>query len=176
VTATAAAAYVQFRPETPADAANGVLTAAAPPKPSPPVLVGLAQSGPRRVAYVLEAGQTSRAAVGDKVGNWRLTSIGAHDAVLRDGRKVLTLALYRPRPQPPAPETAAPAPGFTPTTPSATPVLPAALPSPRIHAPEPASAPPVRASSAPRGRYWVGPADRAPQGYVVLRPGEAPPQ
>jgi hypothetical protein len=140
-------------------------------EPGPPVLVGLIGAGARRIAYVMAGNQTVRAAVGDKVGAWRLASIGAHEVTLRAGGKSLALALYGPRPQPPPVIAAAPdAP--TPVAPSTAPA-PAAIP--RMHALEPASAPPPRAQAAgPHPKYWVGPAASMPPGYVLWKPEMAP--
>ncbi|HVN02365.1 MAG TPA: hypothetical protein VMT68_19355 [Caulobacteraceae bacterium] len=173
VSASAATAYVQFA--VAAGPAGGG-SATAPAKPGPPVLVGLSQARGRRVAYVLADGQTTRAAVGEWIGPWRVVAIGAHAATLRDGGKTMTLALYGPRAAPPAPALAAavsPAPSAIAAAPTAAAVPPPTPVTPRLRALEPASAP-RRSQAGPR--YWVGPADKAPPGYIVLKPGEPPPQ
>ena len=167
ITPSQAATFVRFGLET-ADAPG--VTAAPPPKPAPPALVGLIGSGPRRIAYVLIAGQTVRAGLWDKVGPWRLTAIGPRGVTLSAGRKALVLALYGPRPQPPPPPLTASA-GAPNDAPLAAAPSPAAPP---VHALEPASAPPPRAAGS-RTRYWVGPSGSAPPGYIVLKPGQAPP-
>lgn len=165
ITASPAAAYIQFAPVTTIGAAS------AAPKPGPPVLVGLGGAGRMRTAYIMEGGSPVRAHVGDKVGGWRLAAIGLHNVTLRSGGKSMSLAFYGPR-QEPAPvaqpdEAVAPA-----AAPAAAPAPPA--PPPVSHAPEPASAPPPRSTGG--RRYWVGPPGSAPPGYIVLKPGEAPPQ
>jgi len=166
ITASPAVAYIQFAPL----AATGA--AAADPKPGPPVLVGLGGAGRMRTAYIMANGAPVRARVGDKVGAWRLAAIGPHSVTLRSGGKSMSLAFYGPRAEPPPvaqpDETGAP-PAPAPAAASAP-----APPPPVSHAPEPASAPPPRATG---GRhYWVGPPGSAPPGYIVLKPGAAPPQ
>jgi hypothetical protein len=161
-----AATYVRFGPDAP-DAAAGP----PPPKPAPPALVGLIGSGPRRIAYVLIGGQSVRAGLWDRVGPWRLTAIGPRGVTLSAGRRSLTLALFGPRPQPPPPPPAATVDASADASPAAAPPAPAA---PRVHGLEPASAPPPRAAGS-RTRYWVGPSGSAPPGYIVLKPGQAPP-
>ena len=160
IAASPAAAFVQF---TPLVATSGTGGSA---KPEPPVLVGFAGVGRMRTAYIMDAGQPVRARLGDKVGKWRLAAMGPHGVTLRSGGKSLALAFYGPRAEPPptpldtalaaAPAAAAPGP-------------------PQPHALEPASAPIPR---APHGgpRYWIGPPGSAPPGYIVLKPGELPPQ
>ena len=161
VSASHAAAMVQFGPDA------SLATAA--PKPGPPVLVGLIGSGPRRIAYVMYAGQTARAGLWDKVGPWRVTGIGPRGATLHDGGKSLTLGFYGPRPAPPAPQVAANADGSA-GSPAAAPASP-----PTMHALEPASAPPPKAPAGRHPRYWAGPPGSAPPGFTQLKPGERPP-
>jgi hypothetical protein len=165
VSASPATAYVGFAAEDAAPAG-----ATAPPKPGPPVLVGLIGDGGQRVAYILEDGQTARGRLGDKVGRWRLTGIGPRSVTLTAGRKSLALALYGPRPQPPPPPQLSP---LTDGQPAAAP--PPGPPAPSPHALEPASAPEPRAASGPHPRYWVGPPGSAPPGFIILKPGERPP-
>jgi hypothetical protein len=167
-----AVAYVKFAPLAPGGDAAG-----APPKPGPPVLVGLAGAGRGRTAYIMDAGQPVRARVGDKVGKWRLAAIGPHSVTLRAAGKSMQLPFYGPRAEPPpaaAPEAAATAQVDSPPAapPAAAPVPP---PPVQTHAPEPASAPsPHGRGGSPR--YWVGPPGSAPPGYILLKPGQAPPQ
>lgn len=170
ITPSHAATFVRFAPEM-ADAAGSA--AAPPPKPAPPALVGLIGSGPRRIAYVMIAGETVRAGLWDRVGPYRLTAIGPRGVTLSAGRKSLSLAFFGPRPQPPAPSAASAAAdvdaqGGPPPPPSP----PAA---PHVHALEPASAPPPRAAGG-HARYWAGPPGSAPPGYILLKPGQTPPQ
>ncbi|HWF77289.1 MAG TPA: hypothetical protein VN694_08945 [Caulobacteraceae bacterium] len=172
-TPSPAIALVTFAPLAPA----GGDAAGAPPKPGPPVLVGLAGAGRARTAYIMDAGSPVRARVGDKVGKWRLAAIGPHSVTLRAAGKSMQLAFYGPREEPPtpaaAPEVAAPAPAAPAAAP---PPTPAPAPPPvQSHAPELASAPAPRGHGSGR-RYWVGPPGSAPPGYVVLQPGQAPPQ
>lgn len=166
ITASPAAAYIQFAPV----AATGA--AAAAPKPGPPVLVGLGGAGRMRTAYIMANGAPVRARVGDKVGAWRLAAIGPHSVTLRSGGQSMSLAFYGPRAEPPPlaqPDEAAAQPA---AAPAAAPVP--AAPPPVSHAPEPASAPPPRSTG---GRhYWVGPPGSAPPGYILLKPGQLPPQ
>jgi hypothetical protein len=159
ITASPAAAYIQFAP------ANAIAGAAAAPKPGPPVLVGLGGAGRMRTAYIMANGATVRAQVGDKVGAWRLAAIGPHSVTLRSGGKSMSLAFYGPRAEPPPPA--------QPDEAAAAPAAAPAAPPPVSHAPEPASAPPPRATGG--RRYWVGPPGSAPPGYIVLKPGQAPP-
>jgi hypothetical protein len=170
VRASAAAERIQFAAETATDAPEGA-AAAPPPKPTPgpPVLVGLTDGSPQRFAYVLNDGQTTRAGLWDRVGRWRVTAIGPHGITLSAGRRTLALSLYCPRPVPPPPAAAADASPAPPPAESA----PAPAP-PRARALEPASAPP-HGTGGHGPHYWVGPANRAPPGYIVLKPGEAPP-
>jgi hypothetical protein len=161
-----AATYVRFAPDVP-----DATAAPPPPKPAPPALVGLIGSGPRRIAYVLIGGQTVRAGLWDKVGPWRLTAIGPRGVTLSAGRRSLALALFGPRPQPPPPPPAANAEASADPA-AAAPPTPAAPP---VHELEPASAPRPHAPGG-RPRYWAGPPGSAPPGYVVLKPGQAPPQ
>jgi len=167
ITPSHAATFVRFGPET----TDGASPAAAPPpKPAPPALVGLIGSSPRRIAYVLLAGQTVRAGLWDKVGPWRLTAIGPRGVTLSAGRKSLSLALYGPRPLPPPPIVAANPNASTDSAPS---LGAPSLAAPPMRALEPASAPVAR--SAGRPRYWTGGAGSAPPGYIVLRPDQVPP-
>ena len=161
VTASRAAAMVQFAPDT--------ILASAAPKPGPPILVGLIGSGPRGIAYVIYAGQTARAGLWDKVGPWRVTGIGPRGVTLHDGGKSLALSFYGPRPAPPPPQFAASADGS-----AAPPPAPSGAP-PSVHAMEPASAPAPQAPAGKHPRYWVGPPGSAPPGFIQLRPGERPP-
>ena len=163
IAASPAAAFVQFAPLVAASGAGG------PAKPEPPVLVGFAGVGRLRTAYIMDAGQPVRARLGDKVGAWRLAAMGPHGVTLRCGGKALALAFYGPRAAPPPPATPLDA-----TLAAAAPAPPP--PPPQPHALEPASAPPPR--HAPHGgpRYWAGPPGSAPPGYIVLKPGELPPQ
>ncbi|HWF77472.1 MAG TPA: hypothetical protein VN694_09875 [Caulobacteraceae bacterium] len=122
----------------------------------------------------MDAGSPVFARVGDKVGKWRLAAIGPHSVTLRAAGKSMQLAFYGPREEPPPPPVASEAAAPAPAPPAAAPSAPVPPPV-QSHAPEPASAP------APRGRgggkrYWVGPPGTAPPGYVVLLPGQAPPQ
>jgi len=164
ITPSHAATFVRFGPDAP-DAA-----APPPPKPAPPALVGLIGSGPRRIAYVLIGGQSVRAGLWDKVGPWRLTAIGPRGVTLSAGRRSLALALFGPRPQPPPPPPAANAEASTDPSPATAPPPP----GPPVHGLEPASAPQPRAAGA-RPRYWAGPPGSAPPGYILLKPGQAPP-
>ena len=165
-----AAGYVQFGAAAgPTGAAPSAAVSAPPPKPGPPVLVGLIGAGQRRIAYILAGGQTTRAALGDRVGAWRVAAIGAHGTTLRSGGRTLTLALYGPRVAPSPPPAVVAAPAAT-TSAAASPAAP-----PRSHALEPASAPRASARAPGGPKYWVGPAGSAPPGYVVLKPGEIPP-
>ncbi|HEX3918863.1 MAG TPA: hypothetical protein VHW60_16120 [Caulobacteraceae bacterium] len=168
---SAAAAQVQFAAATALDPSQA--SAAAPPKPppGPPILVGLTDGAPRRFAYVLEDGQTTRAGLWDKVGKWRVTAIGPHGVTLSAGRQTLALALYGPRPMPPPPIAAA---DVAPTPPPVAPPPPQA--PPRARALEPASAPSPPATGGHHAHYWVGPANLAPPGYIALKPGQLPPQ
>ncbi len=122
-----AVAFVKFAPL----AATGDSAAGAAPKPGPPVLVGLAGAGRARTAYIMDAGSPVRARVGDKIGKWRLTSIGPHSITLRGPGKSMQLAFYGPREAPrpvaapEAPPTAAAA-----SKPAAAPTAAAAPPPP----------------------------------------------
>ena len=166
ITASPATAYIQFTPLS--AGAGGAATA---PKPGPPVLVGLGGAGRSRTAYIVANGAAVRAQVGDKVGAWRLAAIGPHSVTLRSGGRSMSLAFYGPRAEPPP---AAP-PGAADSAPAAAPAAAApAAPPPVSHAPEPASAPPPRGAGG--RRYWVGPPGSAPPGYIVLKPGQLPPQ
>jgi hypothetical protein len=160
-----AAALIQFAPPP---------EAAAAAKPDPPVLVGVVGSGPRRIAYVTYGGQTVRAGLWDKVGPWRVTAIGPHGATLAGGGKRMALAFFGPHPLPAPPPAAGPSPDDEGGPPPAPPTPPptARASAPVMHTPEPASAP-----HPPGGRrYWVGPPGSAPPGYIVLKPGQAPPR
>jgi hypothetical protein len=161
IAASHAASLLQFGPD-----AN---LAAATPRPGPPILVGLIRSGPRRIAYVMYAGQTARAGLWDKVGPWRVTGIGPHGVTLQGGGRPLALTFYAPRPAPPPPQLAANEDESAGTPPAA-----AAAPPP-MHALEPASAPQPPPSGGKHARYWAGPPGSAPPGYIVLKPGERPP-
>jgi hypothetical protein len=171
VRASAAAAQIQFAAAT--QLVDPSQTAAAPPPkpaPGPPILVGLTDGAPRRFAYVLDDGQTTRAGLWDKVGKWRVTAIGPHGITLSAGRQSLQLALYGPHPAPPPPAAA--------EDPSLPPQVAVAVPAqspPRLRALEPASAPSPHLTGGHRPHYWVGPANQAPPGYVVLQPGQSPP-
>jgi hypothetical protein len=167
ITPSHAATFVRFGAET----VGGGAIAVPPPKPAPPALVGLIGSGPRRIAYVLIAGQTVRAGLWDKVGRWRLTAIGPRGVTLSAGRRSLALALYGPRPQPLTPPI--PAASAEPADNAPPPAAPAPT-APRVHALEPASAPAPRAVGS-HERYWSGPPGSAPPGYIVLKPGQLPP-
>jgi hypothetical protein len=160
IAASHAAAMVQFGPEE----------SSATPAPGPPILVGLIGSGPRRIAYVMFAGQTTRAGIWDKVGPWRVTGMGPRGVTLHDGGKSLALSFYGPRPAPPPPQLAANSGGSD----GAPPAAPASPPPP-MHALEPASAPQPQPPAARRSRYWVGPPGSAPPGFTQLKPGERPP-
>jgi hypothetical protein len=163
VAASRAAGLVQFGPDQ---------SQSAQPKPGPPILVGVIGSGPRRIAYVMFAGQTTRAGLWDKVGPWRVTGIGPRGVTLQGGGKKLTLGFYGPRPTPPAPLLAADV-----DAPAGSPPPPApASPPPPMHALEPASAPRPQASAGKHPRYWAGPPGSAPPGYIQLKPGELPPR
>jgi hypothetical protein len=178
VQASVAAAQVQFALAAATPDATQAAAGLAPPKPAPgpPILVGLTDGSPRRFAYVLNDSQTVRAGLWDKVGKWRVTAIGPHGITLSAGRQSLELALYGPRPTPP-PAAAVDAALPAPTAPSAPAQTAAALPpaAPRPHALEPASAPSPGAGEGRHAHYWVGPPDHAPPGYLVLKPGQAPP-
>ncbi len=167
ITASPAAAYIQFAP------AQATGAAAAAPKPGPPVLVGLGGAGRMRTAYIMANGAAVRARVGDKIGAWRLAAIGPHSVTLRSGGKAMSLAFYGPRAEPPPPAVQPDEAAAQPAASSAAAPAPAA-PPPVSHAPEPASAPPPRATGG--RRYWVGPPGSAPPGYIVLKPGQLPPQ
>jgi hypothetical protein len=166
IAASPAAAFVQFAPVVASSGADG------PAKPEPPVLVGFAGVGRQRTAYIMDAGQPVRARLGDKVGAWRLAEMGPHGVTLRSGGKSLALAFYGPRAAPPPPATPldaalAAAPAAAAPAPPPPPVQP--------HALEPASAPIPHAPHS-GARYWAGPPGSAPPGYIVLKPGELPPQ
>lgn len=165
ITASPAAAYIQFAPGATSAPATGA------PKPGPPVLVGLGGAGRMRTAYIMANGATVRAQIGDKVGAWRLAAIGPHSVTLRSAGKSMSLAFYGPRPEPPPPA-AQPDQAAPPAAAPAAAPAPAA-PPPVSHAPEPASAPPPRSGGRPR--YWVGPPGSAPPGFTVLKPGQLPP-
>ena len=165
-----AVAFVKFAPLA---ATGDAAAAAGAPKPGPPVLVGLAGAGRARTAYLMDAGSPVRARVGDKVGKWRLAAIGPHSVTLRGPGKAMQLAFYGPREAPPIP-VAPEAPPSAAAPPTAAAAAPPPPPPIQPHALEPASAP------APRGRsgakYWAGPPGSAPPGYILLKPGQAPPQ
>ena len=169
--AAPAMADVRFAPDAGLTAA-----AAAAPKPLPPQLVGLAGAGPARTAYIIADGAPVRAHVGDKIGRWRLASIGPNSITLRAGRKTMSLAFFGPRPLPPPPvvalEPGAPASGLQAAA------QPRAPPPVREHALEPASAPAEVAAprAGPHPCYWVGSAASAPKGCIALKPGQMPPR
>jgi hypothetical protein len=172
IRASAASAYIGFAPQQAPLLAPGATLAPPKPKPGPPILVGLIGGGPRRIAYVEQDGHTTRAGLWDTVGKWRVTGIGPHGITLSAGRQSLALALYGPHPAPPTPTLASNENAPAPSAPT-----PVAAAAPTVHALEPASAP--SAPRAPRGggaRYWSGPPGSAPPGFIVLKPGELPPQ
>ncbi|HEX3917547.1 MAG TPA: hypothetical protein VHW60_09440, partial [Caulobacteraceae bacterium] len=171
--------HLQFAADTTVDGTPGAATTGPTtprPPPAPPVLVGLTE-GERRYAYVLNDGQTTRAGLWDKVGKWRVTAIGPQGVTLTAGSQTLRLTFYGPRPEPPPLPTvtadATPPPAQA--SPTAAPATPAPPPRPRGLEPASAPTPSPHGPGGHRPRYWVGPADLAPPGYVVLKPGELPP-